>query len=147
MDESYVYPASMRCESVASIRGWEGTECFRLEYNANGVLHADNVPAVEYLLTCGDIERCWYKNGKRHRDGGPAVRHEYDDHEYYDHEPPRVTRSHWYKNGNRHRIGGPAIEDNDGGEWYVLGVRHRDDGPAVIEGYREEWWVGGVRIG
>jgi hypothetical protein len=52
MDESYVYPASMRYESAASINGgWDYFSLehnyFSLEHKANGVLHADNVPAKE----------------------------------------------------------------------------------------------------
>ena len=39
----------------------------------------------------------WYLNGKRHREGGPAV------------EDSDGTKE-WYLNGQRHREGGPAIE-------------------------------------
>ena len=53
--------------------------------------------------------REWSKNGKYHRNDGPAV--EWD-------EGTRV----WYKNGKLHRDDGPAIEWADGTRfWYKNG--------------------------
>jgi len=47
----------------------------------------------------------WYKEGKFHREDGPAV-------EYAD------GKKYWYKEGNRHREDGPAIECADGRKEY-----------------------------
>lgn len=59
-----------------------------------------------------DGAKFWYKNGKRHRIGGPAC---YG----YDGEGER-----WYRNGHLHRTDGPAINFNDGKtSWYIAG-RH-----------------------
>src|SRR5690606_13282209 len=96
----------------------------------NGKIHRYDGPAIEHYsplytfcnchedsdittkYTCdiaseganGDKE--WYKNGNRHREGGPAVEWANGDKE-------------WYKNGNRHREGGPAVERANGDkEWY-----------------------------
>ena len=53
----------------------------------------------------------WYKNGKLHREDGPAI-------EYAD-----GTRL-WFKNGKYHREDGPAIEYADGTKkWWLKGKR------------------------
>ena len=60
----------------------------------------------------------WYKDGKRHREDGPAIE-------------SRHGGEHWYKDGKRHRIDGPAIENSNGSRsWYRDGYLHRIDGPA-----------------
>ena len=51
--------------------------------------------------------KCWYLNGKRHREDGPAV--EFADGDKF-----------WYLNGKRHREDGPAIECANGYKaWYL----------------------------
>ena len=58
-----------------------------------------------------DGSRNWYLNGKRHREGGPAV--EYNG-----------GYKAWYLNGNRHREDGPAAEHRDGDKsWWLNGKR------------------------
>ena len=53
--------------------------------------------------------KAWYKNGKRHREDGPAV--EWGD----------VTKA-WYKNEKYHREDGPAVELANGDKyWYLNG--------------------------
>ena len=65
----------------------------------------------------GDKE--WFKNGKLHRDDGPAI-------EY------ATGSKHWYKEGNLHRDDGPAIEYIGGSKrWYKEDKLHREDGPAI----------------
>ncbi|HNC55237.1 MAG TPA: hypothetical protein PLP33_07325 [Leptospiraceae bacterium] len=49
--------------------------------------------------------REWYKEGKLHREGGPAV------------EYPIGTKL-WFKEGKRHRLDGPAIEYSHGDKEY-----------------------------
>lgn len=72
----------------------------------------------------------WYRNGRLHRLGGPAII-----------RPDGSEK--WYRYGKRHRVGGPAIFGPKGEErWYFRGKLHRDDGgPAVIspEYGRKEW--------
>src|SRR5271170_341509 len=80
--------------------------------------------------------KIWYKNGKRHRIGGPAV--EFSD-----------STKHWYENGLRHRIDGPAIEFNNGRKmWYENGKCHRIDGPARETHCHtyQEWHLSGIKI-
>lgn len=60
------------------------------------------------------ISRCgtqrWFKNGKRHREDGPAVINNNND-------------KYWYRNGLLHRLDGPAIEySSGGGSWYIKGT-------------------------
>jgi len=43
----------------------------------------------------------WYRNGKLHREDGPAIEYNYG-------------TKYWYRNGKLHREDGPAIEDSDG---------------------------------
>jgi hypothetical protein len=93
----------------------------------NGKLHRDDGPAME--LVNGDKE--WYKDGKCHRNNGPAVEEDGD--------------KFWYKNDELHRDDGPAIELSNGGKfWYKNGKSHRNDGPAVeyLEGNKEYWYNG-----
>jgi len=74
----------------------------------------------------------WYKEGKLHREDGPAV-------EYANGE------KHWYKEGKHHRVDGPAVECANGNKrWYKEGELHREDGPAVeyADG-RKEYWKNG----
>ncbi len=79
-----------------------------------------------------DDDVCYIKNGKMHRDDGPAV-------EYAD------GTKRWYKNGKRHREDGPAVEYADGDKfWYKNGKRHREDGPAVEWANGDKsWYING----
>ena len=53
--------------------------------------------------------KCWYLNGKFHREDGPAI-------EYADGD------KRWYLKGNLHREDGPAVEDANGDKrWYLNG--------------------------
>lgn len=61
----------------------------------------------------------WYKEGKLHREDGPA---------YIDGE-----NQIWFINGVEHRLDGPAKKWADGSyEWYKNGKCHRLDGPACL---------------
>ena len=74
--------------------------------------------------------KCWYLNGKRHREDGPAI------------EWPNGDKS-WYLNGKLHREDGPAIERANGDKsWLLHGKLHREDGPAVewASGYKA-WYL------
>ncbi len=77
----------------------------------------------------------WIKNGKAHRENGPAIQH----HSGY---------TAWYFEGEKHRLNGPAIIWPDGSqEWFVHGLRHREDGPACIESDgSKEWWIDDVQL-
>lgn len=71
----------------------------------------------------GDTE--WWLNGKRHRQGAPAV--------------CEINGTEkWYSYGNLHREDGPAVTYPAGSkEWWIRGRLHRKEGPAVevAEGY------------
>ena len=55
----------------------------------------------------------WKKNGKLHREDGPAI-------------TDSNGTKFWYLNGERHREDGPAVIYYDGTEvWWVDGKRHR----------------------
>lgn len=61
----------------------------------------------------------WYnKDGKLHRENGPAIEYPNGDKE-------------WYKDGKKHRLNGPAIETKNYTEYYIEGNLHRDGGPSV----------------
>lgn len=90
----------------------------------DGKLHRDDGPAVE----CANGDKFWYRNGQLHRDDGPAVESSNGDNE-------------WYHDGRRHRENGPAIERADGTKnWYRKGKLHRDDGPAIQYPDGQEIW-------
>ncbi len=74
-------------------------------------------------------DKKWYKNGKLHREDGPAI------------EYANGHRA-WYKDHELHREDGPAIEEADGSRmWSRYGKTHRIDGPAIelADGYKEFW--------
>ena len=76
----------------------------------------------------------WYKDGKLHREDGPAV-------------IIGSIRQEWYRNGELHREDGPAVIDGNNYQvWYRNGELHREDGPAIIDGDYQEWWVDGKEI-
>jgi hypothetical protein len=101
-----------------------------IEWYKDGKLHREDGPAVEWA----DGDKVWYKNGQLHREDGPAV------------EDPNGVKE-WWLNGRRHRRGGPAVEWEDGSkEWWINGERHREGGPAVERKTgTKEWWVNGQR--
>ncbi len=77
----------------------------------------------------------WYKNGKLHREDGPAC-------EYAN------GHKEWYLNGRTHREDGPAVEYANGDKsWYKNGQLHREDGPA-IERYNgtKDWYLNDKKI-
>jgi hypothetical protein len=73
--------------------------------------------------------KCWYKEGKYHREDGPAC-------EFAD-----GTKT-WHKEGELHRLNGPAWEFPNGEKcWYKEGKKHRENGPAIelLDG-RKLWY-------
>jgi len=65
----------------------------------------------EVYLECENGEKRWYKNGKLHRDDGPAT------------ECSNGSK-YWYQNGEFHRDDGPAIEYTNGNKsWYKNGLK------------------------
>ena len=103
---------------------------FRQNQEEITVPHRDNGPALKYLNSKKWSE-IWYKDGKIHRDGHPAVIEYYSDGE--------IKTEAWYKDGELHRKDGPAVVEyyRNGQkyieEWYVNGKRHRENGPALIK--------------
>lgn len=82
----------------------------------------------------------YYKNGKQHREDGPAI--EYDNGDY-----------EWYINGLLHREDGPAIRFHDDKtnktrlSWYIDNELHREDGPAYIdEDGKFHWFLRGEKL-
>lgn len=77
----------------------------------------------------------WMKNGKVHREDGPAIEHQ-------------SGYAAWYFEGRKHRLDGPAIIWSDGShEWFLNGLRHREDGPAITESDgSKEWWINDVQL-
>ena len=100
-----------------------------VEYrNKDGKFHREGGPAIEHANGAKE----WYLNGKLHREDGPAIEHADGD-------------KSWYINGKHHRENGPAVEIANGEvHWYLNGKRHREDGPAVehANGYKE-WYQNG----
>ena len=87
------------------------------------------------LIEHADGTKEWFRNGKHHREDGPAV--ELADGNRY-----------WYLNGKRHREDGPAVEYATGSKaWYLNGEYHREDGPAY-EGAdgTKLWFLNGTEI-
>ena len=100
----------------------------------DGKLHSQNVggylfPAVHYME---EGVHKWYKDGKKHRDDGPAL--------------IKNCRYEWWINGNPHREQAPAIIDHGDMVWLKHGLIHRKDGPAIVRANGDmEWWIRGKR--
>lgn len=62
----------------------------------------------------------WYKNGKSHREDGPAIEHS-------------DGEKHWCKNGKWHREDGPAIEGANG--YKVWFLNEKEFYQIVLENY------------
>ena len=73
------------------------SETFTIPDNFTGMART-----IQYLLPT----QRWYKNGLKHRCGGPAI-------EYAN------GRKCWFVNDKRHRLDGPAIEHCGYKEWYI----------------------------
>jgi hypothetical protein len=81
-----------------------------------------------YHTTDRQGNQVWYRNGRLHREAGPAV-------------VWANGRQAWYRNGVLHRDDGPAVIDPDGTQfWYRNGRLHREDGPAVIWPDGQQAW-------
>lgn len=64
------------------------------------------------IIEFPDGAKQWYKDGKCHRDDGPAC-------EYTD------GLKYWFKDGKRYRLDGPAVEFPDGyEEWWLENQRY-----------------------
>lgn len=88
---------------------------------------------------------CWYKDGRLHRDDGPAM---YAKPSYVEMEGNEI----WYQCGEVHRDDGPAmILPGNYNIWFRHGKKHRLDGPAKILGEcsqesQLEFYVNGFRF-
>lgn len=84
-----------------------------------------------YLKNKSGIEN-WYKNGKKHREDGPAS--------------IAFESKYWYRDGLLHREDGPAIDNSNGEKcWYIKGKLHREDGPAYESSSLKCWYQNGLR--
>lgn len=82
-----------------------------------GVLHRKNGPASISYINNVAISESWYKNGKKHRIGGPAV--------ILRHENGKKNIEEWFENGVQHRINGPASiiyeKERIRNNWFIYG--------------------------
>ena len=125
----YLFISKFTFEKNKRISGW--CDCYDgIKHFKNGKLHRENGPAIYYT----DGDKYWYNEGQLHREDGPAIE--------------RVDGSkRWYKDGEPHRLDGPAIEYVNGKRvWFKQGKLHRLDGPAIE--YPDgvvEWWIEGKK--
>jgi len=105
-------------------------ECILELWCRNGKVHRENGPALKcyYKDVATLIE--WYRDGRRHReDDEPAV-------SSYD-ESGEIITEKWCIDGKLHRENGPAVityfknGNRHYESWFVEGLQHRDDGPAL----------------
>ena len=79
----------------------------------NRFIEKTDVPPYNFtgIIEDYNVTRFWYKNGKKHREDGPAI------------ENSDGTK-YWMVNGLCHRIDGPAAEYHSGIKyWYVNGEK------------------------
>jgi hypothetical protein len=91
----------------------------------NGWYHREDGPARIADNGC----YIWYRDGKIHRIGGPAI------------DSP--VHSEWWVDGLKHREDGPAVDALNRKEWWQNGQLHREDGPAIIGNIYTEYHVRG----
>lgn len=84
-------------------------------------IHRENYPAVVSSNTLD-----WWREGKNHREDGPAHISRCMFHTYIG------FILHWCKNDLWHREGGPATITEYGQTFYLNHKLHREDGPAII---------------
>lgn len=75
----------------------ELNEKFFTHIDRKGRIHRNAGPAIEYESG----KKGWYKHGKKHRIGGPAI------------ENSEVSEEEWWVNGFPHRADGPAFISKD----------------------------------
>jgi hypothetical protein len=92
------------------------------------------------LYIDNDGTKVWYKNGKLHREDGPAI------------EWAHGTKE-WYLNGKLHREDGPAVEYADGWKWWYLNdeklteeefnriIEEAEQLPVELKLTDPRWWV------
>ena len=104
---------------------------------SNAIIHewVQSHTGKVYIFNFPDGSKTWWKDGKFHREDGPAIIHP-DGSEW------------WYQNDKKHRLDGPAYIDSAGYQyWYLNDELHREDGPAVIyPNGGEEWWQNGREL-
>ncbi len=99
-------------------------------YYKDGKCHREGAPAV--IFPNGSEE--WWVDGKRHREDGPAL--------ICVDLPGEGINGYksWYFEGKRHREDGPAVIYGAGEFWYKNDKMHRDDGPAEIRDDGSKFW-------
>jgi len=127
---------SINKKKVNGVGEWSSYHSKNKFWYKNGKLHRDDGPAEIHPKIQGGQDEIWYQFGLRHRDDGPAYT-----------ESPGNER--WYKRGKLHRIDGPSVRSTYGGlrEWWSInGKRHRENGAAVVYSNGErQWWLNGVK--
>ena len=94
-----------------------------VEYWIRGIQYTKE----EYISNPLNGVRVWKKDGKKHREDGPAVI--FDDGDKM-----------WFYEGEKHREDGPAVIVEGASEWYHHGILHREDGPAMLYADGSEYW-------
>jgi len=137
-----------RIGGPAFTRSVNGKVAIECYYN-NGQKHRENGPAVIIYNNDGGVNIShYYLRGVRHREDGPAI--------IVQNKQGRITREVYMTKGRRQRAGGPAVinYDKNGNvlreEYRKNEMLHREDGPAVIEyekkDVREQYWFEGRQL-
>lgn len=93
-----------------------------IRWYREGRLHREDGPA----LVCPNGTEYWYLNGRKHRADGPAVVYPSGQREWwrdgfkYHLELPDNSHFYYNRDGRRHREDGPAIEHADGARRYFI---------------------------
>ncbi len=111
-----------------SKKEWEEREAVSHKIEDKYIEFSDG--AIDFSCYAKEV---WYKDGKYHRDDGPAI----------------ITTAGseiWMKDGVVHREGAPAIISGAVSRWIKNGKLHREDGPAYIEGSIEGYYLEGKNL-
>ena len=105
----------------------------------------------------------WYRNGKLHREGGPAVEcfntigYDYSVAMFKIFDGPQppvddlpagdeklIWAKYYYIDGKCHREDGPAVEISNGNKYYCINdLFHREDGPAIEMSNKALYYIEG----
>ena len=137
VDDEFIHQAYINSNKFLSLIGNDAKTVYsnerkielkdKIVWMKNGKVHRDNGPAVEYKN--GDKTKQWWIDGKLHREDGPAV------------EFNNGADDSWYQNDELHREDGPArVSSNGSKEWFFKGKLHREDGPAIEHANGDKEW-------
>lgn len=111
---TWVSPTYTWYENSGVVSRFQNRITWLIQYYKNGRLHREDGPAEIRFYDNGNISHeCYYNNGATHRDDGPAKTN------YSYSSNGAVIQDLYYRHGKLHREDGPAIEGISWSYWFL----------------------------